>query len=71
MEILKLDEIIIAFFNKGRILRLIRLLLYHTCEVAWAHTQEIILNIKPGEIRLSSWNSSHYERLQKSLMFLF
>ena len=59
MEILKLDEIIIAFFNKGRILRLIRLLLYHTCEVAWAHTQEIILNIKPGEIRLFQVGTVH------------
>ena len=31
---------------------LIRLLLYHICEVPWAHTQEIILKNNSGENRL-------------------
>ena len=29
-----------------------RLLLYHICEVPWAHTQEIILKNNSGENRL-------------------
>ena len=44
MEIHKLDEII---------------LMHSLTKVAWAHTQEIILNIKPAEIRLFQVGTVH------------
>ena len=53
MEILKRDEIHYYIFI------LIRLLLYHICEVPWAHTQEIILKNNSGEIRLFQIGTVH------------
>ena len=35
------------------------LLLYHICEVPWAHTQEIILKNTSGEIRLFQGGTVH------------
>ena len=46
MEILKREEFHYYIFI------LIRLLLYHICEVPWAHTQEIIVKNNSGKIRL-------------------
>ena len=54
MEILKLDE----EFHYN-IFIIIRLLLYHICEVPWAHTQEIILKNNSGEIRLFQVGTVH------------
>ena len=63
MEILKRDEIILMYSLTRPhyyILILIRILLYHICEVPWSHTQEIILKNNSGEIRLFQVGTVHF-----------
>jgi len=58
MEILKRHELILMH-SLHYIFILIRLLLYHMCEVPWAHTQEIIVKDNSGEIRLFQVGTVH------------
>ena len=49
---------------------LIRLLLYHICEVPWAHTQEIILKNNSGEIRLFQVGKVHIMKVANKFYVL-